>query len=168
MTMLGIDPSAQSERENYKLLIGSIIPQADRFCHDPIRRWRCAERRTVQLFHYRDGGSADGRRFRAAEAGCPQGHLPQRRRYRGIRRSYLRRILYRPDQPDRRCAAAGGKRSDAYWANARREPPNRGPWHRRSQHPHGMRSRAGDPARRNTGCTRGRFVNRTCRIFSHR
>ncbi len=27
MTMLGIDPSAQSERENYKLLIGSIIPR---------------------------------------------------------------------------------------------------------------------------------------------
>ncbi len=27
MTMIGIDPSAQSERENYKLLIGSIIPR---------------------------------------------------------------------------------------------------------------------------------------------
>lgn len=27
MTMLGIDPAAQSERDNYKLLIGSIIPR---------------------------------------------------------------------------------------------------------------------------------------------
>ena len=69
--MIAIDPSTQSERDNYKLLIGSIIPAADRIRHDACRRRR-VERSALQLFHDRDGGSADGLHLRAAKERRPK------------------------------------------------------------------------------------------------